>query len=182
MPALIPPAFAQGSGEGGGKQWTITGDAAADTDLSGAACSPDSLCLLVSDEKHRAWLFTRDETDVSEPRILTGERIRLTPTAPGNELDVEAAGFDNHHFYAIGSHGTARKKKEFQASRYSVYRIEEDGSVQASDRLADIVSRVPGIAEHFCTEAKSESCETLQQGGANIEGLAVTKRETLRRI
>ena len=129
-------------------------------------------CVLVSDEKHRAWLFTRDETNVDEPRILTGDRIRLQPAQGGDELDTEAVAYDDHHFYAIGSHGTARKKNEFQASRYSVYRIDEDGSVRASDRLADILATLPGISEHFCTGAKPGSCETLQEGGANIEGLA----------
>ena len=49
-----------------------------------------------------------------------------------DEADAEGAAFDSGHFYAIGSHGTSRRKKEFQASRYSVYRIEPNGTVQAS--------------------------------------------------
>jgi uncharacterized protein DUF3616 len=167
--ACMQPAFAQASD---GKPWTVAGEAADDSDLSGAACSPDGICVLVSDEKHRAWLFTRDETNADEPRILTGDRIRLKPAQGGDESDTEAVAYDDHHFYAIGSHGTARKKNEFQASRYSVYRIDEDGSVRASDRLADILATLPGISEHFCTGAKTASCETLQEGGANIEGLA----------
>jgi hypothetical protein len=32
--------------------WTVVGDAATDTDISGAACAPDGQCLLVSDEKN----------------------------------------------------------------------------------------------------------------------------------
>ena len=56
--ACMQPAFAQASD---GKPWTVAGEAADDSDLSGAACSPDGICVLVSDEKHRAWLFTRDE-------------------------------------------------------------------------------------------------------------------------
>ena len=79
----MQPAFAQASD---GKPWTVAGEAADDSDLSGAACSPDGICVLVSDEKHRAWLFTRDETNVDEPRILTGDRIRLQPAQGGDEF------------------------------------------------------------------------------------------------
>lgn len=71
----------------------------------------------MSDEKHRAWFFTRDETDSANPRIIVGERIKLTPQSGGDESDAEAAAFDHGYFYAIGSHGTARKKKEFEPSR-----------------------------------------------------------------
>jgi hypothetical protein len=39
------------------RQWTVAGDAISDTDISGAACAPDGRCLLVSDEKRRAWFF-----------------------------------------------------------------------------------------------------------------------------
>ena len=43
------------------RPWTVDGDAARDTDISGAACAPDGRCLLVSDEKRRAWFFRLDE-------------------------------------------------------------------------------------------------------------------------
>jgi len=44
--------------------------------------------------------------------------------------------------------------------------------VQASAALAPLLASIPGISEHFCTKAQARSCQPLQEGGANIEGLA----------
>jgi hypothetical protein len=155
-----------------GRRWAIVGEAATDTDLSGAACAPDGRCLLVSDEKRRAWFFALDQRQPAAPKIVIGERVKLTPTQGGDEADAEGAAFDGGRFYAIGSHGTSRRKGEFQASRYSTYRIEADGSVKASIALSGIIAAVPGIREHFCAGAQPGGCQSLQDGGANIEGLA----------
>src|ERR1051325_3873292 len=102
------------------RSWTVTGDADSDTDISGAACAPDGRCLLVSDEKRRAWFFRLDETHPAVPKLIIGDRIKLNPVNGDDEADAEGAAFDSGHFYVIGSHGTSRRKKEFQASRYSV--------------------------------------------------------------
>jgi hypothetical protein len=154
------------------RPWAVVGDAASDSDLSGAACAPDGRCLLVSDEKRRAWFFRSDET-ATKPKLTVSEQIKLSPVNGGDEADLEGAAFDGGHFYALGSHGASRRKGEFQASRYSAYRIEADGTVQSSGTLAGVVAKVPGIREHFCTGAQAGRCESLQNGGANIEGLAV---------
>ena len=154
------------------RSWMVIGDADGDTDISGAACAPDGRCLLVSDEKRRAWFFRLDETHPAAPKLIIGDKIKLNPVSGDDEADAEGAAFDSGHFYAIGSHGTSRRKKEFQASRYSVYRIEPDGTVQASAALAPLLASIPGISEHFCTKAQARSCQPLQEGGANIEGLA----------
>ena len=151
--------------------WTVIGDADSNTDISGAACAPDGRCLLVSDEKRRAWFFRLDETHPTAPKLIIGDKIKLNPVSGDDEADAEGAAFDSGHFYAIGSHGTSRRKKEFQASRYSVYRIEPDGTVQASAALVPLLASIPGIGEHFCTKAQGV-CQPLQEGGANIEGLA----------
>jgi hypothetical protein len=174
---LLSAVIAARADDNDGRKWTVVGDAGSDKDISGAACAPDGRCLLVSDEKHRAWFFTRDETDPANPRMIVGERIKLTPHLGGDESDAEAAAFDHGHFYAIGSHGTARKKKEFEPSRYSIYRIEPDGSVLAKGTLAEILAATPGIREDFCTKTTASSCKALQDGGANIEGLAVRDQQ-----
>lgn len=154
------------------RPWAVVGDATSDTDLSGAACAPNGQCLLVSDEKRRAWFFRMDEPIPGAPKIIVGERVKLKPAAGEDEADAEGAAFDNGHFYVIGSHGTSRYKNEFQASRFSAYRIKLDGSVQASGALARLLPGVPGIGEHLCAKEQAGSCESLQHGGANIEGLA----------
>src|SRR4051794_5801609 len=154
------------------RSWTLSGDADSDTDISGAACAPDGRCLLVSDEKRRAWFFRLDETHPAAPKLITGDKIKLNPVSGDDEADAEGAAFDSGHFYAIGSHGTSRRKKEFQASRYSVYRIETDGTGQASAPLVPLLASIPGIREYFCTKAQAGGCQPLQEGGANIEGLA----------
>ena len=43
--------------------------------------------------------------------------------------------------------------------------------MKAIGALAGLLAKVPGIAEHFCTK-ETERCESLQDGGVNIEGLA----------
>ena len=158
-----------------GRAWVIAGDTAAarDKDLSGLACAPDGRCLLVSDEKTGAWLFMLDRSDPAKPKLAITGDIDLKPFADGKEADAEAAGFDGDRFYAIGSHGTSRKKKEFQASRFSVYRIAPDGRSEASGGLTRQLASIPEVAAHLCTAADAGRCETLQDGGANIEGMAV---------
>jgi len=154
------------------RPWTVIGDAATDADLSGAACASDGQCLLVSDEKRRAWFFRLTETTPATPKLTVGDRLELKPASGDKEADAEGAAFDGGDFYAIGSHGTSRHKNEFQASRYSVYRIKPDGTMQASGALVPLLASIPGIGEHFCSEAQASSCQSLQDGGANIEGLA----------
>src|SRR5215831_2670295 len=55
------------------RPWTVIGDAATDADLSGAACASDGQCLLVSDEKRRAWFFRLNQTTPSTPTLTVGD-------------------------------------------------------------------------------------------------------------
>jgi hypothetical protein len=169
----VPVAVAQStpSSNAAGRKWSIVGDAASDKDLSGAACSSDGRCLLVSDEKRKAWFFKLDELHPAVPKIVIDTPVKLTPRRGGDEADAEAAAFDRDHFFAIGSHGASRRKGEFQASRYFAYRIDKTGTVDPSDALVRIIAATPGLKEHFC-DGTRPNCESLQNGGANIEGLA----------
>jgi hypothetical protein len=63
------------------RTWTVVGDAATDTDISGAACAPDGRCLLVSDEKRRAWFFRLDETAPAAPKLIVGGQLKLNPAS-----------------------------------------------------------------------------------------------------
>jgi len=156
--------------------WSFVEHAENNKDLSGAACAPDGRCLLVSDEDRKAWWFKIDRSDASAPRLVAGKPFDL-PEQGADEADAEAAAFDRDWFYAIGSHGTSRKKDEFQESRYSVYRIAwKDGRLgewEARRSLSDVLSKIPGIAENFCTGKSGGTCKSLEDGGANIEGMAV---------
>lgn len=161
-------------GFGPGLAWEIVGDAVAarDKDLSGAACASDGTCLLVSDEKTRSWLFKLDRSDPTAPKLRITGQLNLSPAAAGKEADLEAAGFDSTYFYAIGSHGVSRRDNEYQPSRFSVYRITLDGRSEASGALTAQLASHPAIASHLCT-AGAGTCRSLQDGGVNIEGMAV---------
>ena len=156
--------------------WSITGDAEAEADeeLSGAACAANGLCLLVSDEDRRSWLFTLDRADPARPALRIRSKLDLQPAQAGKEADAEAAASDGAYLYAIGSHARGRKKARFEPSRFSVYRISpEDGRMVASGALLAQLATIAAIKPHLCTASDEASCEALQVGGANIEGMAV---------
>jgi hypothetical protein len=169
-----PPA--QAACERVAGSWSFVDHAEKNKDLSGAACAPDGGCLLVSDEDRKAWWFRIDRRDASAPRLVADKPFDL-PKQGGDEADAEAAAFDQGWFYAIGSHGTSRRGNEFQKSRYAVYRIAwKDGRLgewKASRSLSEVLSKMPGIAENFCLGRSDGPCKSLEDGGANIEGLAV---------
>ena len=156
--------------------WTIARHAKHNEDLSGAACAPDGKCLLVSDEDRKAWWFKIDRSDASAPRLVVGKPFDL-PKQGKNEADAEAAAFDDKWFYVIGSHGTSRQRNEFEQSRYSVYRIARKngklGKWKTSRSLSEFLSELPDLRGNFCSGKSSAGCKSLQDGGANIEGLAV---------
>jgi uncharacterized protein DUF3616 len=182
--AAAASAYALGgcsvAGAAEGTEWSLAGEPVPRKEaleLSGAACAPDGRCLLVGDEGRRARWFTIEEAPGQRPEIVIGAAVPLVPAEGDGEADAEAAAFDRGRFYIVGSHGLPRKKGNRQPSRYSAYRIEPDGRAAASGALARIVGTVGGIREAFCPGADAgggqRPCPTLQNGGANIEGLAV---------
>jgi uncharacterized protein DUF3616 len=185
--AAVASALALGgcraAGAAEGTEWALAGEPVPRKEaleFSGAACAPDGRCLLVGDEGRRARFFTIEEPPGERPKIVIGAAVTLVPAEGDGEADAEAAAFDRGRFYVLGSHGTSRRRGERQPSRYSVYRIEpDDGRAVASGALARIVGAVDGIREVFCPAASAgggggrRPCPTLQDGGANIEGLAV---------
>ena len=168
------------AGAADGTEWALAGEPVLRkeaSEFSGAACAPDGRCLLVGDEGRRARFFTIEEALGERPKIVIGATVPLVPAEGNGEADAEAAAFDRGRFYAVGSHGVSRKKGDREPSRYSAYRVElDDGRVVASGALASILGAVDGIREAFCPGAGAAGgrrpCPTLQNGGANIEGLA----------
>ena len=165
------------AGAGEGTEWALAGERVSRkeaSEFSGAACAPDGRCLLVGDEGRRARFFTIEGAPGQRPKIVIGAAVPLVPAEGDGEADAEAAAFDRGRFYVVGSHGTSRRTRERQPSRYSAYRVEADGRAVASGALAPILSDVDGIREAFCAAGGGRRpCPTLQNGGANIEGLAV---------
>ena len=178
--AAAAPAWTFGgcraAGAAEGTEWTLAGEPVARKEameFSGAACAPDGRCLLVGDEGRRARFFTVEEAPGERPKLVIGAVVSLVPAEGDGEADAEAAAFDRGRFYVAGSHGTSRRKGDRQPSRYSVYRVEPGGRAVASGALARVVGAVDGIREAFCPAGGRRPCPTLQNGGANIEGLAV---------
>ncbi len=165
------------AGAGEGTEWALAGERVSRkeaSEFSGAACAPDGRCLLVGDEGRRGRFFTIEEAPGQRPKIVIGAAVPLVPAEGDGEADAEAAAFDRGRFYVVGSHGTSRRTGERQPSRYSAYRVEPDGRAVASGALAPILGDVDGIREAFCAAGGGRRpCPTLQNGGANIEGLAV---------
>ena len=164
------------AGAAEGVEWALAGKPVPrkeELEFSGAACAPDGRCLLVGDEGRRARFFTVEEAPGKEPKIVIGATVPLVPAEGDGEADAEAAAFDRGRFYVVGSHGVSRRKGDRQPSRYSAYRIEPDGRAEASNALARIVGAVEGVRPSFCAASGRRPCPTLQEGGANIEGLAV---------
>ena len=167
--------------ESSGKEWALAGEPVPRKEaleFSGAACAPDGRCLLVGDEGRRARFFTIEEVPGGRSKVVVGAAVPLVPAEGDGEADAEAAAFDQGRFYVVGSHGVSRRKGDRQPPRYSVYRIEPDGRAVATGALAPVIGAVDGIREFFCpgdagTAAGRRPCPALQNGGANIEGLAV---------
>ncbi len=108
----------------------------------------------------------RFASDRSSARVL-GD---LPLAEPANlEIDIEASTWLDGWFYVTGSHGIAKNKGTYEASRYGIYRFPgEDpgldrGNVQSAT-LTRIFSDDPVLGPHFR--------KPLQQRGLNIEGLS----------
>ncbi|MEM7619427.1 MAG: DUF3616 domain-containing protein [Pseudomonadota bacterium] len=178
-------------------QWSITKNFAkgkkAREGLSGAACAAKggekTGCVIVNDEKNYAQFFTLDQQN----RIIKpGKTIRLLPKKDKNgqvfqEMDAEAASYDNGFFYVTGSHGKSRKKCQTEDARYTILRFpvkQNSGKptfrkygrsvseqIEHSQKLRDIIRK----AKHVGGVYADKKC--LNEGGTNIEGLAVVKGE-----
>jgi hypothetical protein len=155
-------------------------------DLSGIACAPGQgvrHCLVVDDEGDSAQRATLDGTSFaagdpvplvgeSEGDVTFGTLLEVgCPNGDGKfgELDGEAVAFAAPYYYVVGSHGCSRKKGEFRASSFILARLsnEQQGSVETTFRLADVLRHASTVSTYFGKDLDSEN-------GLNIEGLAVS--------
>ena len=145
--------------------------------LSGAACVPTTpkftACLIANDEKKYAQFFSINGTAMT-PRQL----IRLSDA--DKDPDAEGVAYADGYFYVTGSHGRSRNSDKDNDSSYAVFRFPVDRAtgvpqfsvteekvvgVKSSPRLREVLSTA--------TEFKTSYNTRLNDGGLNIEGIAV---------
>jgi len=163
------------------------------TNLSGAACEPNGVCMLIGDEKRYARIFRLRGNVLAPDRA----QIFLLPKLDRNgkktkESDGEGVAFADGYFYVVGSHSNS-KSGEQQPSRHHLWRIAVDpqtglprsfGSDDApAAGLGDValdyfIAAHPRLKAHL-TEAAGELKPGEEgnfdkdQHGPNIEGVAV---------
>ncbi len=162
----VAPAFAQG--------------AEARENISGAACAatqpPLRSCFAVNDQKKYAQFFS-----IAGNTIVPGAVVRLLGDNADSDPDTEGAAFDRGYFYAVGSHGVARKSAKEKNAPFTVFRFKVDAqsgkpAFEVSERQAS-----PRIERSTALRAAIRKAEgigpfaekPLGENGANIEGLAV---------
>ncbi len=145
-------------------EFLIRGHILEETDISTISRGEDGLGLIASDEGAVVQLisFSRDGTGAD---ILKN----LPLTTPENvEIDMEASTYMNGWYYVTGSHGVAKKKGVYQASRAKLYRFKLKGEALASEvesaSLEALFASDPILGPHFR--------KPLQRKGLNIEGLS----------
>jgi len=179
----VPPAAASDRIAPTPSTWNVSknfgkSDPEARQNLSGAACAPTTpplhACLIVNDQKKFAQTFS-----IAGTTLEPGKIVRLLDKGDGDDPDGEAAAYDDGHFYVVGSHG--RKRKDWTAhnpSSYALFRFPLDGNGQPifigdeevqdlarSTRLSDALKALQPLSAYVD--------QPLDEGGINIEGLAV---------
>ena len=148
---------------------------------SGIACprkrntSRKRVCLVVFDEGFEARHVTIDGNSFRPD----AERVVLRDE--GDELDAEGAATDGRFFYVTGSHSVNRGSCAIDPGRRHVIRFAVDpdtgraardangklAEYSDSGRLPALMALLPELKQHV------GKCLGDQQGGVNIEGLAI---------
>jgi hypothetical protein len=147
--------------------------------VSGIACprntSGKRVCLIVFDEGIEARYVTLDGNAFRPD----AERVVLRDN--GGELDAEGAATDGRFFYVTGSHSVNRGNCAIDPGRQHVIRFAVDrrtgraardangklADYSDSDRLTALMALLPEFKQHV------GKCLGDEQGGVNIEGLAI---------
>jgi uncharacterized protein DUF3616 len=147
--------------------------------VSGIAClrktSRKHVCLVVFDEGIEARHVTIDG------KSFRPDAERVILREEGGNLDAEGAATDGRFFYVTGSHSVNRGNCAIDPARRHVLRFAVDpGTGRAardangklahhsdSDRLPALMALLPELKQHV------GKCLGDEQGGANIEGLAI---------
>jgi uncharacterized protein DUF3616 len=146
--------------------------------VSGIACPPNTsgkrICLIVFDEGVEARYATIDG------KVFSPDAERVVLREEG-ELDAEGAATDGHFFYVTGSHSVQRNNCAQDPGRRHVLRFAVDPATgraardangrladySDSDRLPALMALLPELKHHV------GKCLGDEEGGANIEGLAI---------
>lgn len=150
--------------------WTASGFEG-NEDLSGIASLDGTHCLVGSDELIAAQVGTIDRKAMT---LTAGALVPLmeNPSGKKMEIDIEAvaASSRDNCYFVSGSHGTGKKKGEFDPTRSSVFRISCDPAT--GDPKTDGIQRaslLPWLEKS--AEFKNFVRQPLQLNGFNIEGL-----------
>lgn len=143
-------------------------------DLSGIASMDGKNILLGSDELIAAQPGTMDRSAL---KITAGPLIPLmaNPSGKKMEIDIEGVAADpaNHCYYVTGSHGTGKKKGEFEPTRASVFKVPTDPATGAvKPEGIQRASLMPWLEQSAAFREYVQ--KPLQLNGFNIEGLTFT--------
>jgi len=153
--------------------------------ISGIACSPapKQTCVVVSDEQKNGRYIRFAK--LGEKTIQPGRTLELLPPSPGTgketEADTEAAAYASGKFYVIGSHGVAKKDPIYQPERYKLFQFPVDATntnqIKSTNGLETILASLPELKAAACARTSSVPCRSLQDGGINVEGLAIHQEQ-----
>jgi hypothetical protein len=153
--------------------------------ISGIACSPapKQTCVVVSDEQTKG-RYVRFAT-LGEKTIKPGRTLDLLPPSLGTgketEADTEAAAYASGKFYVIGSHGVAKTNPIYMPERYKLFQFPVDATntnqIKSTNALETILASLPELKAAACGRTSTVPCRSLQDGGVNVEGLAIHEEQ-----
>jgi hypothetical protein len=153
--------------------------------ISGIACSPapKQTCVVVSDEQTKG-RYVRFAT-LGEKTIKPGRTLELLPPSLGTgketEADTEAAAYASGKFYVIGSHGVAKTNPIYMPERYKLFQFPVDATntnqIKSTNALETILASLPELKAAACGRTSTVPCRSLQDGGVNVEGLAIHEEQ-----
>jgi len=160
----------------------LTNDKEAEN-ISGIACSPapNQTCVVVSDEQKKG-RYVRFAT-LGDKTIKPGRTLDLFPPSLGKEkeADTEAAAYASGKFYVIGSHGVAKTDPIYMPNRYLLFQFPVDATntnqIKPTNALETILASLPELKAAACARTSSAPCRSLQDGGINVEGLAIHEEQ-----
>lgn len=154
--------------------------------LSGAACNPHGVGLMIGDEKRYARFFT-----VEGSRLRSAARLYLLARreqgAKMGESDGEGVAWAQGFFYLVGSHSRDRDGTA-QASRHVVFRVPGDQESVPDRDIGDadapsprverasldaIIAAHPLLRQHLADTPGDTPDGSGPSHGVNIEGLAI---------
>ncbi len=145
----------------------IDGEIHGDEDISAVSCMKERMCVLASDELNELQVFTYNEN----LKKMTINKNSISLGSFSAENDIEGMANDGTYFYAVGSHGVAKKSGAYQPSRYHIFRLllNERGELLElkMSSLSSMLKKENKLSGYFQ--------KSLQKNGLNIEGLAFHK-------